>query len=138
TGQLWAQEALSGNQAPAVSSTTSRPTLAVGCVMGFGPQSLNAHIFRLRQALVGDVRPEIDPRWEASPEAVGRADQAPALGIEGPQHCVGDGGGTVAATEFARGEARGKGAVDRAFDRARGGSGTAQARAFGQPRGDQA
>src|SRR5215470_13251765 len=78
-------------------------------------------------------RPEIDPRWEASPEAVGRADQAAALGIEGPQHCVGDGGGTVAATEFARGEARGKGAVDRAFDRARGGSGTVMAVAFGQP-----
>src|SRR5262249_40572801 len=54
-------------------------------------------------------------------------------GIERAQHGGGDRGGAVAAAEFARREARGKGAVDRGLDGAGGLRGPVMAVAVGEP-----
>jgi hypothetical protein len=80
-------------------------------------------------------RPEVRPKTGGGGKYPPRQWAEPGLGsgaaVEGLQDGVGDGGGAVAAAEFARREARGKRAVDGAFDGARGASGSLVAMPFG-------
>src|SRR5499427_5099102 len=66
-------------------------------------------------------------KWWAEPRL--RRDRS----VERAQHGARDRGGAVAAAEFARLEARGKGAVDGALDRARGLRGPGMAMTVGEP-----
>src|SRR5262249_12428015 len=104
-----------------------------GKLNGTYPNKRKRHILRASSRLVGRARRNMwdsgnfPTRWRAEP------DLSRERAIERAQHGAGDRGGAVAAAEFARLEARGKGAVDGGLDGAGGVCGPVMAMTVGEP-----
>src|SRR5215831_20943600 len=101
--------------------------------MGRIPRAAKGRYSRRDVAIGGPHQAKYVRSWEISHKTVGGTRLSRDRGIERAQQGARNRGGAVAAAEFARREARGKGAVDGVLDRARGLRGPGMAVTVGEP-----